>query len=85
MIGILFIVIVTLFLIAVFALLNFLGADLYPSPKFTCAECEQAEEKHGIYSCKVCTDEITNEPLYCESARRTRKCYKSARKASDVQ
>ena len=84
MIEILFIVIVTLFLTcaAVFALLNFLGVDIYPSPKFACAECKHAEEKYGVYRCKACRDEIDNEPLSCVIARRTRECYKNAIKAS---
>ena len=84
MIEILFVVVVTLFLTgaAVFVLLNFLGADLYPNPKFTCSECEQVEEKNGIYKCKACKNEVSGELLYCDGSRRTRDCYKNARKAS---
>lgn len=84
MIEILFIVIVTLFLTgaAVFVLLNFLGADLYPSPKFTCSECEQVEAEYGIFRCKACKDEIDGRLLHCNDSRRTRDCYKNARKAS---
>lgn len=80
-------VFVTLFVICVlvFVLLNFLGVDLYPSPKFTCAECEHSEEKYGAYWCKACKDEIDNGLLSCTLARRTRGCYKSARKASNEQ
>lgn len=87
MIEILFIVIVTLFLTgaAVFVLLNFLGVDLYPSPKFTCAECEHSEEKYGAYKCKACVDEINGEFLPCVVSRRTRECYKNARKANNEQ
>lgn len=87
MIEILFIVIVTLFLAgaAVFVLLNFLGVDFYPSPKFTCAECEQSQEKNGIYKCKACRDEVTNELLSCCVTRGTKDCYDNARKASNEQ
>ena len=80
-------VFVTLFVIVafVFLLLNFLGVDLYPSPKFTCSECEHSEEKYGGYKCKACVDEINGEFLSCAVARRTRECYKSARKAENEQ
>ena len=83
----LFAVIFTLFLICalVFVLLNFLGVDLYPSPKFTCSECEHVEKIHGVCWCKACRDEIDDCPLSCVLARRTRGCYKSARKASNEQ
>lgn len=80
-------VFVTIFVICacVFGLLNFLGADCYPSPKFTCAECEQAEKKYGTYFCKACRDEIDNCLLSCAVARRTRECYKNARRESNEQ
>ena len=87
MIEILFIVIVTLFLtgVAVFVLLNFLGVDVYPRPKFTCSECEQLAAKYGLYDCKACKDEVTGEPLPCSVSRGTKECYKNARKASNEQ
>ena len=85
MIELLFILIVTLFLAgaAVFVLLNFLGVDLYPSPKFTCSECEQVKSEYEGYICKACKDEIDGSLLPCLVARRTRECYKNSRKASN--
>ena len=83
----LLVVFVTLFVIAiiVFTILNFLGVPCYPRPKFTCAECEQSQEKNGIYKCKSCTDEVTNELLSCTISRGTKDCYDNARKASNEQ
>lgn len=83
----LFAVLFTLFLICalVFVLLNFLGVDFYPSPKFTCAECENVEKIFGVCWCNACRDEIDGCPLSCVVARRTRECYKNARKASNEQ
>ena len=79
----LFAVFVTLFVIAiiVFLILSAVGAPCYPRPKFTCAECEQSQEKNGIYKCKACTDEVTNEMLSCELSRGTKDCYNNGRKA----
>lgn len=78
---------VTLLVIAIIVLktLNFVGCPMYPRPKFTCAECEQVEEKNGIYKCKACKNEVSGELLYCNCSRRTRGCYKNARKASNGQ
>lgn len=83
----LLVVFVTLFVIAiiVFLILNAVGCPMYPRPKFTCAECEQSQEKNGIYKCKACTDEVTNELLSCATSRGTKECYTSARKASNEQ
>ena len=69
--------------LGVFLMLNAVGVPCYPRPKFTCAECEQAEEKNWIHKCKSCRDEVTNEMLSCELSRGTKDCYKNARKASN--
>lgn len=83
----LFAVIFTLFVIAIiaFMILNAVGVPCYPRPKFTCAECEQSQEKNGIYKCKACRDEVTNELLSCCVTRGTKDCYDNAKKASNEQ
>lgn len=69
--------------IIVFTILKFVGCPMYPRPKFTCAECEQSQEKNGIYKCKACRDEVTNELLSCTISRGTKDCYDNARKANN--
>lgn len=78
------IIFITTFLVigfGLFVFLRFLGVDVYPSPKFSCSECEQVKvEKLGIYECQACTDEINGDCLFCIEARGTRDCWKNARK-----